>query len=206
MPDLERQEPQRQHERYHHQPKANPGLNQFGAVVQIVKHAHGPEKRPDLFANGIACLVEPLCRQSGPRISQQPLNDRFEGRAASVSREIEAQLGLPAQFASAGNSVRCRPPSSCSGTATRLVPTAVWDVRVGERRRARQPGCRAPIPRPENLGDTSRVPWRKLAKYQKPRRGCRRGLGWQCRGGCCQSSRVDSGDRGDVLSNSRLTI
>ena len=50
-------------------------------------------------------------------------------------------------------------------------------------RRARQPGCRAPIPRPENLGDTSRVPWRKLAKYQKPRRGCRRGFGWQCRGG-----------------------
>ena len=64
----------------------------------------------------------------------------------------------------------------------------------------------SPIPRPENLGDTSRVPWRKLAKYQKPRRGCRRGLGWQRRGGCCQSSRWDSGDRGDVLSTSRLTI
>ena len=73
-------------------------------------------------------------------------------------------------------------------------------------RRARQPGCRAPIPRPENLGDTSRVPWRKLAKYQKPRRGCRRGFGWQYRGGCCQSSRVDSGDRGGRAVQLALTI
>jgi hypothetical protein len=63
-------------------------------------------------------------------------------------------------------------------------------------RRARQPGCRAPIPRPENLGDTSRAPWRKLAKYQKPRRGCRRGFGWQYRGGSLPNSRWDSGDRG----------
>jgi hypothetical protein len=57
----------------------------------------------------------------------------------------------------------------------------------------------SPDPPPENLGDTSRVPWRNLAKYQKPRRGCRRGLGWQLAMG-------QRGIGGDVLSTSRLTI
>ena len=35
-------------------------------------------------------------------------------------------------------------------------------------------------------------------------RGCRRGLGWQCRGDRCQNSRLDSGDRGACWPNSRL--
>src|SRR6478735_3531535 len=48
----------------------------------------------------------------------------------------------------------------------------------------------SPDPPPRKLGNTSRVPWRKLAKYQKPRRGCRRGLAWQYRGDRCQTSRM----------------
>ena len=70
-------------------------------------------------------------------------------------------------------------------------------------RRARQPGRRAPIPRPENLGDTSRVPWRKLAKCQKPRRGRRRGLGWQYRGDRCQTRDGTAGIGGMCCPPSR---
>ena len=38
---LGRHKPQREHERSHHQPKADPVFNQFGLVVQ---HAQRPEK------------------------------------------------------------------------------------------------------------------------------------------------------------------
>ena len=47
----------------------------------------------------------------------------------------------------------------------------------------------------------------KWAKYQKPRRGCRRGLGWQRRGGSLPKLAMGQrGIGGDVLSTSRLTI
>ena len=94
--DLERQEPQRQHERCHHQPKANPGFNQFGAVVQIVEHAHGPEKRPDLCANGIACLVDRFAASAARQgLASSRLMMGYEGRAASVIACAETSSNSP---------------------------------------------------------------------------------------------------------------
>ena len=62
---------------------------------------------------------------------------------------------------------------------------------------ARQLGCRAPIPRPETAMIRSRAPWRKLAKYPKPRRGDTGGVGLAVSGGIAAKLREwDSGDRG----------
>ena len=56
------------------------------------------------------------------------------------------------------------------------------------------------IPRPEYLGDTSRVPWPEGGKYQKPRRGYRR-VGLAVSGGIAAKLREwDSGDRGGFAS------
>ena len=123
-------------------------------------------------------------------------------RGKSPTRAVIANAGNLLDQVLAGRSSRSQP------WGHHIAPAARAESRRGILwRRARQPGCRAPIPRPENLGDTSRVPWRKLAKYQKPRRGCRRGLGWQCRGGSLPKLAMGQrGIGGDVLSTSRLTI
>jgi hypothetical protein len=58
------------------QPKANPGFDQFAAVVQMVEHFNGPESgRP--MRNGTRAWSSRFAASAAHELSQQPLNDRL---------------------------------------------------------------------------------------------------------------------------------
>ena len=92
----------------------------------------------------------------------------------------------------------CSPASSKTRSRKNNAPAARAESRrgilcEGLGSQAAEP----PIPRPENLGDTSRAPWRKLAKSRNPAGGIPAGLAWQYLGGSLPNfANGDSGDRG----------
>ena len=83
----------------------------------------------------------------------------------------------------------------CVGRPTRKSPAEAGLSFNGLWRRARQPGCRAPIPRPENLGDTSRIPWREVGQIPETPPGVPTGFGFGSVGGG-SLPKLASGQRG----------
>jgi hypothetical protein len=152
-------------------------------------------------------LSMPMALKSGPTYAQMGSRAWSSRFAASAAYELSQQ---PRPTGSIRVGWRLGPlPATQQLQRDRDMPgphSGSDAVRVGERRRARQSGCRAPIPGPENLGDTKPSTVAGSGpNTRNPAGGCRRGLAWQCRGDRCQNSRSTAGI-GGVLSNSRLII
>jgi hypothetical protein len=143
-----------------------------------------PEDKPadSTSSRRVGCALRARKSPAGERGSSEV--NRFSTTGLPPGRsQRHGQDDTGSSIGGATDETPSRAIGFCVGRPTRKSPAEAGLSFNGLWRRARQPGCRAPIPRPENLGDTSRVPWRKLVKYPKPRRGCRRGLVWQYRGG-----------------------
>ena len=164
-----------------------------------------PEDKPanSTSSRRVGCALRARKSPAGERGSSEV--NRFSTTGLPPGRsQRHGQDDTGSSIGGATDETPSRAIGFCVGRPTRKSPAEAGLSFNGLWRRARQPGCRAPIPRPENLGDTSRIPWREVGQIPETPPGVPTGFGLAASGGIAAKARDGTaGIGGDVLSTSR---